>query len=85
MKKTKELLRILTERLPPPNSTNHGVLLHPDGTLHIALSLTSGWFEVRLDLEDEEKSAIDLASAIFGIVGDILIARVAAPSKLESL
>ncbi len=57
----KELLRLMTERVPPQGPARHSLTLEPDGTMTLTVMAKGKWAGFRLNGEgdlDKEPAAI---------------------------
>lgn len=64
MKTARELLRLLTERFPPPEGRHHALSIYADGKLHLMLHRGERWHDVVFEDDDLVK---DPSTSVEGI------------------
>jgi hypothetical protein len=65
---TPELLRLLTEQLPPFGMLHHSVNFCGDGRVQIGLALKDGFVQCNLDEEDFTKSTEEIVIQLVSLV-----------------
>jgi len=67
MRQTLELLRLFTEKFPPPDKCRHAIIFH-EGKLHLSLHIGNGWQDLILDDEDFDKDPAVILTEISGLL-----------------